>query len=323
MRRRTLIVGAVTLAAMPDAAVAQRRPRPLIGYLGAGTAPSWKLWTENFIRRLGELGRIEGRTIDIEYRWGNGSEALFHQHAADLAARRVDVIVTGGGAVPAVQKATRDIPIVFAVANDPVGAGYVASLARPGGNVTGLALQAQDLVGKRLELLREVAPRARRLGMLVNVTNRGAQLDLEEATRLAPQVNFETQPIEVRDAEEIWRAFDGLPARIDAIYLCRDALLNAHEVRIAELALAARLPCMFLNREVVRGGGLIAYGPYLPDLFRRAAEIVDKVLRGTPPAEIPVEQPTRFELAINLNTAKALGIEVPPMLLTRADEVIE
>ena len=209
----------------------------------------------------------------------------------------------------AAKQATAVIPIVFAAASDPVGTGLVASLARPGGNVTGLSNQISDTGGKKLELLREVVPGLRRLAIMANVGNPASVLDMGEAQATARTLGLEVTTSEIRRAEDISPAFDALKGRADALYVCVDPLVNTHRIRINTLALAARLPTMHGLREYVEAGGLMSYGPNLPDLFRRAADYVDKILRGAKPADIPVEQPTKFDLVINLTTAKALGLE--------------
>ena len=226
-------------------------------------------------------------------------------------------------AVLAAKQATSVIPIVFAVAGDPVGSGLVASLARPGGNVTGLSIQATDLAGKRLELLREVVPGLRRLAIMANVGNPAAVLEMGEVQAAARTLGLEVATLEIRRAEDIAPAFEALKGRADALYVCADPLVNTNRIRINTLALGARLPTMYGDREYVEAGGLMSYGPNFPDLFRRAADYVDKILRGAKPGDLPVEQPTKFDLVINLTTAKALGLAVPPTLLARADEVIE
>ena len=218
---------------------------------------------------------------------------------------------------------TSIIPIVFPVATDPVGAGYVASLARPGGNVTGLSQQRTDTAGKRLELLREVVPDLRRLAIMANVGNPGTMLEMGEVQAVARALGLEAARLELQRADDITPAFEALKGRANALYVCSDPLVNANRSRINTLALAARLPTMHGFREYVEVGGLMSYGPSFPDLYRRAAEFVDKILRGAKPADIPVEQPRKFDLVINLTTAKVLGLEVPPTLLARADEVIE
>jgi putative ABC transport system substrate-binding protein len=318
----TLLGGAAT--AWPRAASAQQQAKlPTIGFLGATTPETWSRFVAAFVQRLRELGWIEGRTVAIEYRWAEGRDERFTEIAAEFVRLKVDIIVTVGGAVLAAKQATSLIPIVFAVGADPVGAGLVASLARPGGNVTGLSSQFTDLAGKRLELLRDVLPRLRRLAIMANATNPASQLEIGEVRTMSSALGFEVVPLEIRRAEDIVPAFEGLKERADALYVVVDPLLNTNRIRINTLAVGARLPTMHALREYVESGGLMSYGPNLPALFRRAAEIVDKILHGTKPPDIPVEQPTRFDLIINLTTAKALGLEVPSSLLARADEVIE
>jgi putative tryptophan/tyrosine transport system substrate-binding protein len=225
--------------------------------------------------------------------------------------------------VLAAKQATSVIPIVFAATGDPVGTGLVTSLARPGGNVTGLSNQAPDLVGKRLELLREVVPGLGRMALLANAGNPVVILEIDQIQASARTIALEVIPLEIRRGEDIVPAFEALKDRAEALYVVTDALTNTHRVRINTLALAERLPTMHATREGVEAGGLMSYGPNLPDLFRRAADHVDKILRGSKPADIPVEQPTKFDLVVNLTTAKALGLTVPETLLARADEVIE
>src|SRR5262249_45729742 len=232
-------------------------------------------------------------------------------------------IVTAGGAVRAAKQATSIIPIVFAVANDPVGGGFVASLARPGANVTGLSVQAPDLAGKRLEFLCEVVPGLRRLALLGNVDNPVTVREMAEVKRASHTLGIDVAALEIRSAEDIAPAFEALQGRADALYVAADAVVTTNRTRINTFANVARLPMMTGFRENVEAGGLMSYGPNFPDLFRRAGEYIDKILRGTKPADIPVEQPTKFDLAVNLTTAKALGIKIPDKLLALADEVIE
>jgi putative ABC transport system substrate-binding protein len=275
------------------------------------------------VQRLRELGWIEGRTIAIEYRWAEGRDTRFAEIAAELVRLKVAVIVTVGSAVPAVKQATSVIPIVFAISGDPIGMGLVESLSQPGGNVTGLSSQATDLAGKRVELLREVIPGLRRLAIIANVGYPAAALDMREVEAVTRVLGLEAVISEIQRAEDIAPGLEALRARADALYVCGDPLVVANRIRINILALGARLPAMYSSREYVEGGGLMSYGPNTTDLFRRAAEYVDKILRGAKPGDIPVEQPTKFELAIHLTTAKVLGIQIPPSLLARADEVIE
>jgi putative ABC transport system substrate-binding protein len=324
MRRREFITLAGAAAAVwPLAARAQQAKPPTIGFLVTGTPSSHGQWFAALAQRLRELGWVDGRTIAIEYRWAEGRPERYAEIAAEFVRRKVDVLVTGGSAVPAAKQATSIIPIVFPVATDPVGAGYVASLARPGGNVTGLSQQRTDTAGKRLELLREVIPALRRLAIMANVGNPGTMLEMGEVQAVARALGLEAARLELQRADDITPAFEALKGRANALYVCSDPLVNANRSRINTLALAARLPTMHGFREYVEVGGLMSYGPSFPDLYRRAAEFVDKILRGAKPADIPVEQPTKFDLIVNLTTAKALGLEVPPTLLARADEVIE
>jgi putative tryptophan/tyrosine transport system substrate-binding protein len=322
MRRRefiTLLGGAA--ASWPIVARAQQTGKlPIIGFLGAATASARSQWVAAFVQRLHELGWIEGRTVAIEYRWAEGRSERFAEIAAEFVRLKVDVIVTY--ATPpaiAAKEATAVIPIVSAVMGDPVGAGLVASLARPGGNVTGLSNQSADLAGKRVEHLREVFPGLRRLAVLANVSNPVSGAEMGEVQALGLDVVI----LEIRRGEDIAPAFETLKGRAQALYVAGDPLMITNRVRINTLALGARLPTTYNQREYVEAGGLMSYGPNFPDLFRRAGDYVDKILRGTKPADIPVEQPTKFDLIINLTTAKTLGLEVPPTLLARADEVIE
>ena len=275
------------------------------------------------MQRLGELGWIEGRNLAIEIRWAEGRSERFAEIAAEFVRLKFDIIVTSGAAASAAKQATTAIPIVFLLAGDPVGTGLVASLSQPGGNVTGLSNQSRDLVGKRLELLREVIPGLRSIAILINVGagNGGAEMDaIREASRA---LRLEIVTLEIRRAEDVEIGIETLKGRTDALYVVQDPLLNTNRVRINTSALAARLPTMHPAREFVEAGGLISYGANFPDSFRRAADYADKILRGAKPGDLPVEQPTKFDLVINQATAKALGLELPPSLLARADEVIE
>ena len=256
-------------------------------------------------------------------RWAEERTERLAEIASEFVRLKVDVIVTHSAApVLAAMGATSVIPIVFAVANDPLGSGLVTSLGRPGGTSPAYP-QSPDLVGKRLELLREVVPGRRRLAIMANVDAPAAVLEMGEVQAAARTVGFEAATFEIRRAEDIALAFDVLKVRTDALYVCADPLVVAHRMRINTFALAVRLPTIYNFREHVEAGGLMSYGPNFTDLFRRAGDYVDKILRGAKPADIPVEQPTKFNFVINLITAKALGLEVPPMLLARADEVIE
>jgi putative ABC transport system substrate-binding protein len=243
--------------------------------------------------------------------------------AVELAQLKVDVIVTGGNAALAAKQASSVIPIVFALVDDPVGMGLVTSLARPGGNVTGLSFQATDVAGKRVELLREVVPRLRRLAIMANVEYPVAALEMAQVQTAARTLGFDPTNFEIRRGDDIAPAFEALRDRADALYVVGDALVITHRVRINTLALIARLPTIYFVREYVESGGLMSYGPNFPDLFRRAADMADKILRGAKPGDLPVEQPIKFDLVINLTTAKALGLTIPESFLLRADDVIE
>jgi putative tryptophan/tyrosine transport system substrate-binding protein len=324
MRRREFIAGLGGAAASPFAARAQQLGRlPTIGFLGTITPSAWTSWTAAFVQRLHELGWIEGRTVAIEYRWAEAREERFAEIAAEFVRLRVDVIVTGGNAVLAAKQATSAIPIVFGMATDPVGSGFVASLARPGGNVTGLSLQQTDLAGKRLQLMREVIPGLRRLGIMANSNYPAAVLEMREVAAAAGLLGLTVALSEIYRTEDIAPAFDMLSSHADALYVCTDALVNINQIRINTLAVGKRLPTMYGAREQVVVGGLMSYAPNYPNQFRRAADFVDKILRGSRPADIPVEQPTKFDLVVNLITAKALGLTVPETLLATADEVIQ
>jgi len=236
---------------------------------------------------------------------------------------KVDVIVSGGSAALAVKQATSVTPVVFAVAVDPVGSGLVSSLARPGSNLTGLSMESADVIGKRLDLLREVVPRLRRLAVMANASYSATVLEMNEVQHAARLNGLEAVTLEIRRTEDIEPGFESLKGEAQALYVCTDPLVSTSLARINTLAISGRLPTMHGIREYVQAGGLMSYGVNFPDLFRRAADLVDKILRGTKPADIPVEQPTKFDFVLNLITAKALGINVPPTLLGRADEVIE
>jgi len=324
MRRRgfiTLLGGAA--ASWSLAARAQQADKlPTIGFLGAD-ASAFSPWTAAFVARLGELGWIEGKTIAIEYRWSQGRSERYAEIAAEFVRLKVDVIVTVGSAVPIVRQATTVIPIVFAVGIDPVGSGLVASLAQPGGNVTGLSVQANELAGKRLEFARELVPQLHRLAIMFNVGNAQPVLEMGETQAAARMLGLEVAPLVIQRAEDIAPAIQGLKTRADALYVAVDQLMVANLTSILTSALGARLPTIFSTRDFVKAGALMSYGPSYTERFRRAADYVDKILPGAKPGDLPVEQPTKFELVINLTTAKALGLEVPQSLLARADEVIE
>lgn len=326
MRRRQFlrIVGGAA-GAWPLLARAQQPTKlPTIGFLGTSTPVAWSPWIAAFAQRLRELGWIEGRTVAIEVRWAEGKSERFAETAAEFVRLNVDVIVTSGAAAPASMRVTSAIPIVFMLANDPVGTGIVASLSRPGGNVTGLSNQSRDLAGKRLELLREVIPDLRSLAVLVNVANApGGGAEVAAIKTAAHTLGLEIITLEVQRAEEIEPAIETLNGKVGAVYVVQDPLFIATRDRISTSVLSARLPTMHAAREFVEAGGLMSYGASFPDTFRRAADYVDKILRGAKPSDLPIEQPTKFDLVLNQTTAKALGLYLSSTLLARADEVIE
>jgi putative ABC transport system substrate-binding protein len=314
LRRRQFITLLGGMAAgWPLAASAQQVERMRrIGALMALAAddPEGQARIKVFEQGLNELGWSVDRNLRIDYRWAAGDTNRYRSYAAELLALAPD-------------EATSVIPIVIASAADPVSTGLVASLAHPGGNVTGLSLQVTDLAGKRVELLREVVPGMRRLAIMANVGAPAAVLEMGEAQAAARTLGLEVITSEIQRGEDIVPAFEALNGRAEALYVSGDPLVFAHRIRINTLALAERLPTMYGPREHVDAGGLISYRPNFPALYRRAAEFVDKILRGAKPGDIPVEQPTKFDLVVNLTTAKALRLSLPPTLLARADEVIE
>ena len=323
MRRReviTLIAGGVT---WPLVAQGQQ-PVNTIGFLGASTRSAESQWTAPFVQRLRELGWIDGRNIVIEYRWAEGRDERFAEIAAEFVRLKVGVIVTWGTPTAiAAKQATSVIPIVVAAMGNPVGAGIVASLAQPGGNVTGLSGMVSDLASKRLELLREVVPSLRRLVILANIGNPAVVLELREVQSAAGALGLEVVTSEIRQSRDIAAAFNTLKSSVDALYVCTEPVVFTNVIPINILAAAARVPTMHGRREYVEAGGLMSYGTNVPGMFRRAGDYVDKILRGAKPADLPVEQPSKFELVINLTTAKALGLDVQFLLQQRADEVIE
>ena len=326
MRRREFIAlfGSMT-AAWPLAARAQQRGKvATIGFLGPATPSVASKLVAAFVNRLRDLGWVEGRNLTIEYRWAEGQNDRYAEIASEFVALNVDLIVTWGSApVLAAKQATGVIPIVFAAQMDPISVGVVRSLSRPGGNITGLSLQQTDTTGKRLELLREVVTNLRRLAIMGNVGTPGVMLEMAEMERAARALGIDITTLEVRSAENIVPAIESIKGRADALYIATDPLVLSNRTQIAALSNEAGLPTIYGSREYVEVGGFMSYGPNYSDLFRRAAELADKILRGAKPADLPVEQPTKFDLVINLKTAKTLGLTVPPTLLALADEVIE
>jgi putative ABC transport system substrate-binding protein len=324
MQRRqfiALIGGVGATAAWPRSARGQPSPKlPTIGILGPTTASVAARWTGALVQRLHELGWIEGRTVAIEYRWVQGSSERAVEIVSEFVRLKVDVIVTSGARnAIAAKQVTSAIPIVFVSAGDPVGNGLVASLARPGANVTGLSHQWTDLAAKRIELLRELTPGLSRMAVMVNPSNPDTALEMVEVQTAASTLGLEVVTREIRRTEDIVPAFEAIKGRVQAL---RNVVFDNGPL-INTLAFAARLPTMHSFRRHVVSGGLMSYGANYIDLSRRAADYVDKILRGMKPADLAVQQPTKFELVINLRTAKALEIEIPPRLLVLADELIE
>jgi putative tryptophan/tyrosine transport system substrate-binding protein len=323
IERRKFLATLGGAAAWPVAARAQEASKlPTIGFLGAD-ASNWSLWTAAFAARLRELGWSEGRTIAIEYRWSEGRAQSAAEIAAEFVRLKAAVIVTNYSGAFAAKQATSVIPIIFVLGNDPVGSGLVASLARPGGNITGLSVQAAEVAGKRLELLRETVPRLRRLAVMAHAGFPDAALEIGHVEAAAHAQGIEVAPLQIRRAQDIATAFESLNPQADALYVVQDAVVIANRTAIVAFALTRRLPTIFSAREFVQAGGLLSYGPNYPGVFRRAADYVDKIMRGAKPSDLPIEQPTKFDLVINLTIARALGVSIPEKLLALADEVIE
>jgi putative tryptophan/tyrosine transport system substrate-binding protein len=325
MKRREFIAIAGGAAAWPFAVRAQQPKSPTIGYFGATAAAAEKSRIDAFVQRLGGLGWIEGQAVAIDYRWAESQTERFPEIAAELVQHRVDIIVaTSTAAVLACKQATTVIPIVFPLAGDPLATGLVASLARPGGNVTGLSNQRADLAGKRLEVLREVNPGLCRFAALANAEYPGRISEIADIQTAARTLGLNVAVFEIRPAGDVSPVFDIMwKDGAEALYVVGDTFVNSNRALISTSAIQARLPTIYVAREYIEAGGLMSYGANISHLFARAAELVDKILRGTKPGDIPVEQPTKFELVINLKTAKALGLTVPQALLATADEVIE
>jgi putative ABC transport system substrate-binding protein len=303
----------------------QLRKIPRIGVLLPGAPATWSLRTNAFLGGLGELGYVEGKTIAIEWKWGDDQFDTLSGLAADLVRSNVDVIVTGGtSATKALKTATRTIPIVMAIVGDPVAAGLVDSLARPGGNATGFSIVAPELGTKRLELLKEIVPNLSSIAVLSNAKNPQSKIEMKEMQTAAQAMGLQLQSVEISTEGGLDDAFVAMSkASAQGLILLTDPILFSQRKRTVDLASKYRLPAVYFYSGFVEEGGLMSYGPSDVDLFRRAAGYVDRILKGTKPGELPVEQPTKFELTFNLKTAKALGLAVPANFLARADEVIE
>jgi putative ABC transport system substrate-binding protein len=319
--RRAFLFGAVAILAAARPAETQQAGKIYrLGFLRNGPPP--QTFVDGLRQGLRELGYVEGQHISIEYGLAQSADDL-PGAAARLVSRNVDVILASGTPpVPAAKSATTTIPIIFVASIDPVATGVVASLARPGGNITGFAGIHADLMGKRLELLGELVHKLSRVALLSHVTNPGNAEYIRQAERAARALGVEVQLLTVRDAGDFGRVFSEARGASAVIQL-DDVIFTTHRRQVIELAARHRLPTMYGFKEFVHGGGLVAYGPDYPDLYRRAATYIDKILKGTSPADLPIEQPSKFELVINLKTARALGLAVPPSLLVRADQVID
>jgi ABC-type uncharacterized transport system substrate-binding protein len=324
VKRREVITLLGGAAAWPLAARAQPAVKlPTVGFLGGNTSYSLPEWSADFVPRMRELGWVEGQTVSFDVRWADGRTERYAEIADEFVRLKVDVIVTMGPPTLAVKRATSTIPIVFATNADPVANGLVASLARPGGNVTGLSITSPDIGGKRFDLLCELVPGIRRLAIIANADYSPAMQELREVEAVAHSRGVETIALKIRSAGDVAPAFEELNNRADALYIVGETLTTANSGRISTFALAARLPTSYNNYDRLDPGGFMSYGAHFPSLYRRAAEMVDKILRGIKPADIPVEQPTRYDLVINLTTARALRLKIPESLLLRADKLIE
>jgi len=323
----TLIVAfALSVLLTPPATEAQQRAHlPRVGYLGTSSASLEAELVKAFRDGLRDLGYVEGQNILIEYRWAEGNYQRFPDLVADLVNLKVDLILTAGtpGALAA-KRATQTIPIVMAVTGDAVGTGLVSSLARPGGNLTGLTMMVPDLEGKRLEILREVVPKLTALVVLLNTANPLTAIQWKQTEISARTLGIQLQSVELRRPEEFKDAFAKVARqRPDGITMVADRFLLAHRMQIVDFVAKTRLPAIYPYRDFVVAGGLMSYSPSYEDLFRRSATYVDKILKGAKPSDLPIEQPTKFELLVNMRTAKTLGVPIPPSLLLRADHVVE
>src|SRR5215813_6967340 len=328
MDRRAFItvVGASILAGPLAAETQQAGKVPRMGFLSLTSPSDWQPWRDAFRQRLRELGWVEGQNIVIDYRYAEDRVDRLPDLAAELVRLKVDLIVASAGtqAATAAKNATKTIPIVMIYVRDPVGTGLIASLARPGGNVTGTSGSAGlEMFAKQLELLKETVPKLRRVAILSNPDNAYHQLAIREVNVAARSLGVQLQLLEARGANEFDGAFAAMAKeRVGALLVLSDTIFNSHRTRLADLAARSRLPAAYGVRESVEAGGLMSYGPSFRDFYRRAATYVDKILKGAKPADLPVEQPMKFELVINLKAAKALGLTIPQWLLQRADEVI-
>jgi len=326
MRRRDFVAFLVCGTTWPLHTYAQQPQKiPRIGALLPGTPASFSLRTKAFREGLSEHGYVEGRTIEIEWKWGQDRLDALPELAAELARSNVDVIVTGGtSAAKALKATTRTIPIVMAIVSDPVAAGLVDNLARPGGNATGFSIVAPELGTKRLELLKEIAPRISSIAVLLNTNNPQSKVELKEMQTAAQAMGLQLHPVEISTEDGLGDAFAAMnKVGVEDLIVLTDPILFSQRKLTVDLANKNRLPAMYFFQGFVEEGGLTSYGPSDADLYRRAAGYVDRILKGAKPGELPVQQPTKFDLYVNLKTARMLGIAIPESFLARADKVIE
>jgi putative ABC transport system substrate-binding protein len=326
VQRRKFVAALGGAAAWPFTARAQKVKLPTIGFLGGATSSAQARWTAAFVQRLRELGWIEGQTVTIEYRWAEGRFERSPEIFAEFVRLKVDIIVTHATAnVLAAKQVTSVIPIVFASAGDPVGNSLVASLARPGGNVTGLSVSPQptDLAGKIFSLLRDLLPKLGRVAALSHIRNPVTVLQTAAVQAMAGKLGLEVAIAEIRESEDIVPAVEALTGRTEGLIVPSDPLFHTNQTQISSAALRARLPTIYFDRSYVEAGGLMSYGPNWTSMWRRAAEQVARILGGAKPSDIPVEQPRTYELVINVKTARALGLNLPRILLAGAEELIE
>ena len=319
------LVGVMLCALSVPAAAQQPKKVPRVGFLGGSSAAAYSGFIDAFRKGLRELGYVEGQNIEMEYRYGDGKRDRLPDLSADLIRLKVNVIVVSGSlAIGALKNATKTIPIVMTTVEDPVAQGFVDSLARPGGNITGLTNLAPELSGKRLELVKETLPKIARVAVLWDPEGPGPAVAFKETQAVAPSMGLQLQSLQVRSLNDFEGAFKAATAqRSGALIVLQSFLTNAHRQRIVDLARTHRLPGMYTQREYVEVGGLMSYAPGYTDIYRRAATYVDKILKGTKPADLPVEQPMKFEFVINLKTAKQIGLTIPQSVLFRADKVFK
>jgi putative ABC transport system substrate-binding protein len=322
---RSILVTVMLLAVAVPAEAQQTKKIPRIGYLGIGSSSVNRARIEAFEQGLGDLAYVKEKNIVIEYRFAEGKLNLLKELAAEVARLKVELIVTGGPTTTrAVKEATAAIPIVMGFDNDPVGNGFAASLARPGGNITGSSSLAPEISGKQLELLKEIVPRISRIAVIGDSSNPGNAQALKETEIAAKALGLRSQYLDIKNSEDIETAFRvANKGRADAVLALNSPLLNARRKQVAAIAIKSRLPAIYAQSEYVEDGGLMVYGVSYPHLFYRAATYVDKILKGAKPADLPIEQPKKFEFIINLNAAKQLGLTIPPNVLARADRVIK